>query len=82
MHFKKLNLAVRKLIRRFERVVFLIKHILSERHFMYFSCVVVGISCALAVIVLKSFAHNVFVFANYLNGFLKLPFFYFILPII
>ena len=82
MIHKKINLEFRKLIRRFERIVFLVKHLLSERHFMYFSCVVVGISCAIAVIILKSFAHNVFVFANYLNGFLKLPFFYFILPII
>ena len=49
---------------------------------MYFSCIVVGISCALAVIVLKSFAHNAFVFANYLNGYLKVPFFNIILPII
>ena len=82
MSIKKINLLFLKFVRRFEKIIFLIKHLLSERHFMYFSCIIVGISCALAVIVLKSFAHNVFVFANYLNGYLKVPFFNIILPII
>ena len=82
MLLKKINLAFRKLVRRFEKIVFLVKHLLSARHFMYFSCIVVGISCAFAVIVLKSFAHNVLVFANYVNGYLRLPFFNIILPII
>ena len=82
MPIKKINLAFKKLIRRFEKIIFFIKYLLSERHFMYFSCIVVGISCALAVIVLKSFAHNVFVFANYINNYLKLPFFSILLPII
>ena len=58
------------------------KQLLSERNFIYLACVLVGISSALAVIVLKSFAHNVFVFANYVNGFLKFPFFSILLPII
>ncbi len=82
MSIKKIKLNFRKIIRRFEKVVFVVKYLLSERHFMYFSCIIVGISCAFAVIVLKSFAHNVFVFANYLNSYVKLPFFYIILPII
>lgn len=82
MSIKKIKLKFRKIIRRFEKVVFVVKYLLSERHFMYFSCIIVGISCAFAVIVLKSFAHNVFVFANYLNSYVKLPFFYIILPII
>ena len=79
---KKINFLFRRLIQRFEKIVFIVKHLLSERHFMYFACIAVGISCAFAVIVLKSFAHNVFVFANYLNGYLQLPFFNIILPII
>ena len=77
-----LQLLLRKLARRFEAVIFLCKQLLSERNFIYLACVLVGISCALAVIVLKSFAHNVFVFANYVNGFLKFPFFSILLPII
>lgn len=76
------QLLFRKFARKFEAVVFLCKQLLSERNFIYLACVLVGISCALAVIVLKSFAHNVFVFANYVNGFLKFPFFNILLPII
>jgi chloride channel protein, CIC family len=76
------QLQFRKLARKFEAVIFLCKQLLSERNFIYLASVLVGISCALAVIVLKSFAHNVFVFANYVNAFLKFPFFNILLPII
>jgi CIC family chloride channel protein len=76
------QLYIRKIIRRFESLFVLAKEILSERNFIYLSCVAVAISCALAVIVLKSFAHNVFLFANYLNTYLKLPYSNSILPVI
>ena len=68
------QLFFRKIARRFESVFFLAKTILSERNFIYLSSVAVAISCALAVIILKSFAHNVFKFANYANGYLHLPY--------
>lgn len=77
-----IKLFLRKQARRFEAIVFLCKQLLSERNFIYLACVLVGISCAIAVIILKSFAHNVFVFATYINGFLKFPFFTILLPII
>ena len=76
------RILLRKLARNFEAIIFLCKQLLSERNFIYLASVLVGISCGLAVIVLKSFAHNVFVFANYVNGFLKFPFFSILLPII
>ncbi|MEN9487788.1 MAG: hypothetical protein RL494_53, partial [Bacteroidota bacterium] len=76
------QLYIRKIIRRFESLFVLAKEILSERNFIYLSCVAVAISCALAVIVLKSFAHNVFLLANYLNTYLKLPYSNSILPVI
>lgn len=69
-----IQLFIRKIIRYFEAIVFLTKTLLSERNFIYLSSVAVAISCALAVIVLKSFAHNVFIFANYANKYLKLPY--------
>ena len=78
----EVQLFFRKFAQKFEAVVFLCKQLLSEQNFIYLACVLVGISCALAVIILKSFAHNVFVFANYINGFLKFPFFTILLPII
>jgi chloride channel protein, CIC family len=73
---------LRKITRQLERVFFLAKKALSERNFIYLSSVAVAISCAFAVIILKSFAHNVFIFANYVNGYLKLPYINSILPIV
>ena len=77
-----LQLLFKKIAKKFEALFFIAKDFLSERHFLYLSCVVVAISCAFAVIVLKAFAHYVFVFATYINGFLKLPFINSIFPII
>ncbi|TGD58136.1 chloride channel protein [Flavobacterium humi] len=77
-----IQLFFRKIIRRFETVFFLAKDLLSERNFIYLSCIVIAISCSFAVIVLKSFAHNVFLFATYINSYLKLPYSNSILPIV
>ena len=76
------QLFFRRIARRLEAVFFLAKTILSERNFIYLASVAVAISCALAVIILKSFAHNVFQFANYANGYLKLPYANSLFPII
>ncbi len=76
------KIVYRNVLRQVENIFFLLKGLLNERHFIYFACVVVGISCAFAVIILKAFAHNVFLLANYLNAYLKLPFINSILPII
>src|ERR1044072_417517 len=78
----KIQLLLRNSLRRLESFFFLLKSLLSERHFIYLSCVVVAISTAFAVIMLKSFAHNVFLLANYVNGYLKLPYINSILPIV
>jgi CIC family chloride channel protein len=78
----KILLFFRHNLRRLETLFFISKSLLSERHFMYLACVLVAISTSLAVIVLKSFAHNVYVFATYINGYLKLPYINSILPIV
>ncbi len=75
-------LFFRKIIRHLESILFLAKRKLSERNFIYLASILVAISCAFAVIALKSFAHNVFIFANYVNGYLKLPYINSILPIV
>lgn len=46
------------------------------------SSILVGISSGFAVIILKTFAHQVYSFATYINGILKLSFINSILPII
>lgn len=76
------TLLIRKGLKRFEAFLFLLKSILSNRQFLYVSCVLVGISSALAVIVLKTFAHWVFRFANYIDRILHLPYSNSLLPII
>jgi chloride channel protein, CIC family len=71
----------RPVMRRVEALIFMLKAYLPERHFIYVSSVLVGISCAMAVIVLKTFAHYVFSLANYINAYLRLPFINSLLPI-
>lgn len=82
MNAAKHTRKIRKAFRYLEGVVYLLKTIVSERQFLYISCVLVGISSALAVIVLKSFAHWVFTLASYVDTLYKLPFSNSILPII
>ncbi|NMH28820.1 chloride channel protein [Flavobacterium silvaticum] len=85
MSAKKASIPVlffRKIARQFERLFFIAKTMLPERQFLYLACVVVAFTCAVAVIILKSFAHYVFVFATYINGFLKFPFINVLLPIV
>lgn len=85
MSTKKINPFFRfisKNFKRLERFIFLLKTFLTPRQFIYFSCVLVGISSALAVIILKAFAHSVYRFSQYLDGYLHLPYSNSILPII
>lgn len=60
----------------------LVKLNVSQRQFLMLSSVIVGLFAGFAVVVLKSFAHWVFLFANYIDGILKLPYSNSILPII
>lgn len=78
----RLRLFFRNNFRNFEALLFLLKSLLSERHFIYLSCVLVAVSTAFAVILLKTFAHNVFLFANYISTLLKLPYVNSILPVV
>jgi CIC family chloride channel protein len=75
------KIIIRSIFRRAEHLVFLLKDKLSERNFIYFASVAVAITCSFAVIILKSFAHNIFLWANDINGFLKLPYINSLLPI-
>ena len=78
----KIRLFIRHNLARLETLFFILKSLLPERHFIYLSCVLVALSTAFAVIVLKSFAHNVFIFATYVNRYLKLPYINSIFPIV
>jgi CIC family chloride channel protein len=73
---------IKKQFKRLERLVFLLKTMLTPRQFIYLSCVLVGVSSALAVIFLKTFAHWVYTSAQYLDGYLHLPYSNSLLPVI
>lgn len=75
------KIVFRSIFRRVENLIFLLKDKLSERNFIYLGSVLVAITCSVAVIILKSFAHNIFLWANDINGFLKLPYINSLLPI-
>lgn len=72
---------LKKYISKLESIIAWSQSILTEKQFIFLSSVLVGISSAFAVIVLKSFAHWVFSFATYINGILKLSFINSVLPI-
>jgi CIC family chloride channel protein len=85
MPAKKASLAkiiVRNILRKAEHSIYLMKDRITERQFIYLASVLVAISCAFAVIVLKYFAHQVFLFATYVNSYVKLPYINSILPIV
>jgi chloride channel protein, CIC family len=73
---------LKKTLNKLETLIVYAQSKLSEKQFIFLSSVLVGISAAFAVIVLKTFAHSVFSFATYVNGILKLSFINSILPIV
>nr|WP_309756448.1 chloride channel protein [Flavobacterium sp.] len=72
----------KKYISKLETIIAFAQSMLTPKQFIFLSAVLVGISAAFAVIVLKTFAHWVFSFATYFSGILKLGFLNSILPII
>lgn len=73
---------LKKYLQRLESLIAWGQTKLTNKQFIFLASVLVGISVALAVIVLKAFAHWVFVFATYINGIIKLSYINSILPII
>lgn len=71
----------KKYLSKLEAIIAWSQSILTEKQFIFLSSILVGITSAFAVIVLKTFAHWVFSFATYINGILKLSFINSILPI-
>ncbi|MFV5693121.1 chloride channel protein [Flavobacterium sp. LT1R49] len=72
----------KKYLSKLEIIIAFAQSMLTPKQFIFLSSVLVGISAAFAVIVLKTFAHWVFSFATYVSGILKLGFVNSILPII
>lgn len=72
----------KKAVNTAESLVVFAQHQLTNKQFLFLSSVLVGISSAFAVIVLKSFAHWVFEYSNYATVVLKVGFVKSIFPII
>lgn len=62
--------------------IFFLRNKLTPRQFLLLSSVIVGLSSALAVIILKAFAHSVLLFMHYINEKLHFTYLDFCLPII
>jgi len=76
---------LKKILLRAEQLIALSQSILGEKQFILVSSVLVGISSAFAVIILKTFAHWVFRFATYVTvnlNFLNVGFIKIMLPAI
>ncbi|WP_309641647.1 chloride channel protein [Flavobacterium sp.] len=72
----------KKAILKIESIIAWSQTKLTNKQFIFLSSVLVGISAAFAVIILKSFAHKVFSIATSVNGILKLSFINSVLPIV
>jgi len=73
---------LKKIILKIEGTIAWSRSKIGDKQFIFLSAVLVGISAALAVILLKAFAHGVFTFATYVSRILKLGFLNSFLPII
>ena len=73
---------LKRALHKIEQTIAWSRSKLGDKQFIFLSAVLVGISAAFAVIVLKAFAHWVFTFATYVSRILKLGFFNSFLPII
>ena len=73
---------LRKYLFRIESLLAWAQTKITNKQFLFVASVLVGITVGFAVIVLKSFAHWVFIFATYINGIIKLSYINSILPVI
>lgn len=59
---------LKKIIYKLENLIVWSQGKITNKQFIFLSSVLVGISAAFAVIVLKTFAHSIFVFASYVTN--------------
>ena len=75
---------LKKIIHKLENGITWSQDLISNKQFIFLSSIMVGISSAFAVIVLKTFAHKIFIFATYVTNIsiFKYAYIKVILPII
>lgn len=79
---KKKDIMLKKYLYKLENLIAWSRDKITNKQFIFLSSVLVGISAALAVIILKSFAHHIFTFATYITSVLKYGFIKGLFPII
>jgi CIC family chloride channel protein len=74
----------KKYIHKLENLIAWSQDIISNKQFIFLSSILVGITSAFAVIILKTFAHKIFIFATYITNIsiFKYAYIKVILPII
>ena len=74
----------KKFIHKLENGIAWSQDLISNKQFIFLSSILVGISAAFSVIVLKTFAHKIFIFATYVTniGVFKIGYIKVVLPII
>ena len=72
----------KKAVNTIENVLVYAQGKLTNKQFLFLSSVLVGISVAFAVIVLKSFSHWVYIYSNYVTEIFKIGFIKSVFPII
>ena len=72
----------KKAVNTIENVLVYAQGKLTNKQFLFLSSVLVGISAAFAVIVLKSFSHWVYIYSNYVTEIFKIGFIKSVFPII
>lgn len=73
---------LKKIIHRIENGIAWSQGKISNKQFIFLSSVLVGISAAFAVIVLKTFAHSIFTFATYVTSIFKFGIIKGMLPVV
>ncbi|MHC5202423.1 chloride channel protein [Myroides sp. LJL119] len=73
---------IKLLFRYLEGILFFIKSITTERQYLYISCIIVGASSGVAVVILKTFAESILKFATHVQGISSIPFSFSLLPIV
>lgn len=72
----------KKYLYKLENIIAWSQNKLTNKQFIFLSSILVGITSAFAVIVLKTFAHKIFTFATYLANVLKYDFIKGLFPIV
>lgn len=80
--FQRIGKGIVEIFSYAEGILFFVKSITSDRQFLYISCILVGASAGVAVIILKTFARAILQFATSIDGISNIPISFSILPII